>query len=150
MWPEARQQVEVEIAQLSQLFEAYHPLVAKSATLPPNFIELSAPATMLHSFYTGVENIFKRIAIEIDNSLPTGAFWHSELLDAMMVSNSVRPALISSELRSRLKEYLNFRHVFRQSYSFNLHWDKMSHLVLECEETWRQLEIELNSFFKDN
>ena len=83
MWPEARQQVEVEIAQLNQLLEAYHPLVAKSAMLPPNFIELSALATMLHSFYTGVENIFKRIAIEIDNSLPTGAFWHSELLDAI-------------------------------------------------------------------
>jgi hypothetical protein len=112
------------MAQLDQLLEAYQALVTKSVTTPPNFIELSALATMLHSFYTGIENIFKRIAIEIDGNMPSGAFWHSELLDAMMRSTPARAAVVSSELRITLKEYLNFRHVFRQSYSFSLHWEK--------------------------
>lgn len=61
---------------------------------------------MLHSFYTGVENIFKRIAVEIDNNLPGGAFWHSELLDLMMQPGASRPPVISVDLRARLKEYL--------------------------------------------
>jgi hypothetical protein len=148
VWPEVYRQVEVEIAQLDQLLAAYHSLTTRSATTPPDFIELSALATMLHSFYTGVENIFKRIAVEIDNSLPGGAFWHSELLDLMMQPGSSRPSVISVDLRVRLKEYLNFRHVFRQSYSFNLHWEKMAHLVLECEDIWNELKIALDELFR--
>jgi len=38
---------------------------------------------MLHSFYTGVENIFKRVAVEIDGAPPTGESWHRGLLDAI-------------------------------------------------------------------
>lgn len=45
-------------------------------------------------------------------------------------------------------EYLEFRHVFRQAYSFQLRWDKMSPLVLGCEETLRQLEAELDVFLR--
>jgi hypothetical protein len=51
-------------------------------------------------------------------------------------------------MRDALRGYLDFRHVFRQAYSFQLQWEKMSPLVLGCEETLRRLEVELDAFFE--
>ena len=138
----------VEQEQLDRLIEVHRPLLLRCATSTPDDIELSALAAMLHSFYTGIENLFKRIEVETDATLPRGESWHRELLDAMRWSSRVRPAVISAPLRDRLREYLEFCHVFRQAYSFQLRWDKMSPLVLDCEQTLRRLEAELEVFLQ--
>jgi len=148
VWDRLRKQVVVEREQLNRLLEVHRPLLVRCATTTPNDIELSALAAMLHSFYTGIENIFKRIAVEIDGALPHGESWHRELLDAMRRPSAARPAVISAPLRDRLREYLEFRHVFRQAYAFQLRWDKMSPLVQGCEKTLRQLEAELEAFLR--
>ena len=130
------------------MIEIHSSLLANCASRPPNEIELSALAALLHSFYTGVENIFKRVAIELDGEAPRGEAWHRQLLDAMAAPTSLRRALISESLCDNLSEYLAFRHVFRQAYSFDLRWEKMSALVLNCERTFRRLEAELEAFLQ--
>jgi hypothetical protein len=82
----------------------------KAKRTPPSDIELSALAAFLHSFYTGVENIFKRVATELDGQLPGGDSWHRDLLDAMTTENARRSRFISPELRDRLTDFLQFRH----------------------------------------
>ncbi len=57
-----------------------------------------------------------------------------------------RPALLSDELHDSLIEYLRFRHVFRNAYSFDLDWQKMLPLVMRLEDTFRILEAELAAF----
>jgi hypothetical protein len=47
-----------------------------------------------------------------------------------------------------LNEYLRFRHVFRNAYSFDLDWRKMAPLVLRLEETFQRLEKVLDAFLK--
>ena len=131
MWPDVEEQVAVEQTQIAQLFVAYQAAISKSSQQEPDFIERSALAAMLHSFYTAIENIFKRIALEIDGYLPSGDASHSDLLAAMARSNPNRPPVISENLRVRLSAYLSFRHVFRHAYSFQLEWDKMRDLVTE-------------------
>lgn len=42
------------------------PLLSQCQETVPNEIELSALAATLHSFYTGIENLFKRVAVELD------------------------------------------------------------------------------------
>jgi hypothetical protein len=59
-----------------------------------------------------------------------------------------RPALLAEELHDALNEYLRFRHVFRNAYSFDLDWQKMSPLVLRLEETFQRLENALDDFLK--
>ena len=76
MWDRLRKQIDLERRQLHQLLETYQTLLRKSAATPPNDIELSALAAMLHAFYNGVETIFKRIATELGDSLPAGESWH--------------------------------------------------------------------------
>ncbi len=148
MWDRLQKQIGVEREQLNRLLEIHRPLLVTCSETPPSDIELSALATMLHSFYTGNENIFKRIVAELGDTLPRSEFWHRELLDMMTRPSEAREAVISETLRDRLREYLGFRHVFRQAYSFQLKWEKMSSLVLECEDTLRRLETELDAFLR--
>ena len=49
MWDKVRKQVVVEREQLNHLIETHRPLLVKCANAPPDAIELSALAAMLHS-----------------------------------------------------------------------------------------------------
>jgi hypothetical protein len=64
----------------------------------------------------------------------------------MKAAATNRPALLSTALHDTLLDYLRFRHVFRNAYSFDLDWQKLSPLVLNLEETFRQLEAALDKF----
>jgi ribonuclease HepT-like protein len=141
-----RKQIATEREQLNRLIETHRSLLDKCANDAPSEIELSAIASMLHAFYTGIENIFKRVTLQMDGALPGGMSWHRALLDAMSLQNDNRAAVISEALRERLKDYLKFRHVFRHAYSFQLQWEKMSSLTLDCENTLRMLERDLDNF----
>ncbi len=143
-----RQEIVIERQDLNHLLDLSRPLLTKCANEAPSEIELWALAAMLHSFYNGVENIFKRIATESGDPLPTGETWHRALLDMMTKPGSTRAVVISMPLRDRLREYLRFRHAFRHAYSFRLRWDKMASLTLGCEETLRLFEAELDVFLQ--
>ncbi len=143
-----RQEIVIERQYLNRHLDGYRALLIKCATEAPSEIELWALAGMLHAFYTGIENIFKRIVTGSGEMLSAGESWHRELLDAMTKAGSTRAAVISIPLRDRLREYLRFRHVFRQAYHFQLRWDKMASLTLGCEETLRLFEAELDAFLQ--
>ena len=59
-----------------------------------------------------------------------------------------RRAVISEELREKLRDYLDFRHFFRQSYSFQFNWEKMAYLVENLEETFEAVESKLQEFLE--
>jgi hypothetical protein len=144
-WVKFRKQQAAEREQLRRLLAGIRPLLSKCHSTTPDEIELSALAAALHSFYTGVENIFKRVAVELDGESLGGDAWHRQLLQRMKTA-AHRPALLSDELHDSLLEYLRFRHVFRHAYSFDLDWRKMSPLVLRLEDTFCQLENALDTF----
>lgn len=141
-----KKQVRLELQQLDTLLAMYRPLTSKVAQVPPDAIERSALAAMLHSFYTGFENIFKRIERDSAGELLTGASWHKALLDAMTKSTSHRSAVITEPTRQRLREYMEFRHFFRNAYTFQLNWAMMSPLVAGCQDLLASLRMELERF----
>ena len=63
MWRKLRKQIAVEREMLNQLLVDHRPLLRKCEASPPDRIEVSALGAMLHGFYNGVENIFKRVAL---------------------------------------------------------------------------------------
>lgn len=125
--------------------DSFQPLLAKTSIVEPDLVETAARGVVLHSFYGGVENIFRRIAQDLDQSMPAGGSWHSTLLISMAASHVGRPAVITPGLRARLQEYLEFRHLFRSVYGYLLQWDKMAQLVFGIPDTLRQLETELSA-----
>jgi hypothetical protein len=149
-WDRFRKQQATEREQLQRLLSGIHGLLTKCRDTAPNEIELSALAATLHSFYTGVENIFKRVAVELDEEPVCGDSWHRELLLRMKGATARRPALLPEELHDSLNEYLRFRHVFRSAYSFDLDWQKMAPLVVRVEETFQQLQKALDEFLRSS
>ena len=95
---------------MQRLLSGIHGLLVKCRATAPTEIELSALAALHHSFYTGVENIFKRVAVELDGEPVRGDSWHR-----MKSPTAHRPALLSEELHDSLNEYQRFRHVFRNT-----------------------------------
>jgi hypothetical protein len=143
-----RKQIEVERQQLRRLIEVHQPLLVECEVREPTHIELSALAFFLETFYSGIENMLKRIAVELDGDLPQGDSWHRKLLDLAATPTDKRRKIISSRLKIALQEYLAFRHVSRYSYSFHLQWNKMEGLSLNCQTTFLALEAELDQFLK--
>jgi hypothetical protein len=145
-WDKLRPLAETELEQLRQLLERHEELIAKCEQEDPNFIECSALATMLHSFYTGIENIFTRIAREIDGKFTKTENWHRDILQQMTQTIAKRPAAISEDLRKKLRDYLGFRHFFRNAYSFDYEWEKLRPLVLGLRSVAEQFDAELRVF----
>jgi hypothetical protein len=54
-------QIEFELGQIEQLFEAYVDLLDRRNKKKPDLVEITALASILHSFYNGLENIFLSI-----------------------------------------------------------------------------------------
>ena len=80
-------------------------------------------ASVLHDFYSGVERVFERIAVELDGELPRGGDWQSQLLNRMEEEvEGVRPRVLTSDLAERLRPFLRFRHLFRNIYGGQLRW----------------------------
>lgn len=108
---------------------------------------LDGVALNLHSFYAGVERIFEDIAQEIDGAVPQGADWHRKLLVQMAAEvRDTRPAVISRATYQCLDEYLRFRHVVRNAYTFNLRPERVEELTQELHPCHARLRQELDSF----
>ena len=144
MLPDAvRDLIDSEIDQIDELFAQYRDLLDRAATKEPDHVQRAALASVLHSFYTGVEGILLTVAKRVDEQVPHGSHWHRELLDQSVTATDLRSALLSGTLRNNLDRYLAFRHFFRQAYSFSLRWNEMRDLVVEANSTWSKVKGEL-------
>ena len=56
--------------------------------------------------YRGLENIFKRIALDVDLRMPDGSMWGKELQAQMTEPQAERPAVISQSAYQFLQEHL--------------------------------------------
>jgi hypothetical protein len=108
---------------------------------------LDSVAMNLHSFYNGIERIFEWLAREIDGGVPTGAAWHRDLLVQMTLEvEGVRPAVIRDETAASLEEYLRFRHLVRNLYTWSFEEDKLAELVAGLEAVLSDLKADLVRF----
>ena len=103
--------------------------------------------SLLHDFYTGVERILQRIALQLDGGLPAGPDWHVQLLRRMATPiDRVRPPVLDDRLSQRLGEYLRFRHVFRFAYGFELRRDRLRELALTLPDVYKALGDRMTHF----
>jgi predicted nucleotidyltransferase len=144
--PTAMERIRVEIGLIEQLFLAYHDLLEQATVQEPDIVGQTAIASVLHSFYNGIETMFLAVAKETDQQLPRGAQWHQDLLHQMTQSTAPGPPMLTKETAASLNDYQSFRHFFRHSYSFLMKWKKMSHLVLNLQPTWARTKADIETF----
>lgn len=109
----------------------------------------SSVAMALHSCYTGIERVFEDIARTVDRMLPSSSHWHRELLWQMMGEvPDIRPAVIRQETRDCLEEYLRFRHLVRNAYTFNFRPGRLQELVNDLPACWKLVRDDLEAFIR--
>ena len=107
-----------EVSQIEKLLNESKPLLDLCKLKYPDFIEMSAAALLLHSFYNGIENLVIQILKDYNEELPKGNKWHIELFDRAFELKGDRKQIVRIELQESLEEYLRFRHFIRHSYGF--------------------------------
>ena len=141
-----RADIESELESLNQLTDELN-LTLRRFGKEPSSIEIRATGSILHDFYCGVEKIFERIAVEIDGEIPKGENWHLQLLDRMTFEvPEVRPAVIGKGTADKLKDYLRFRHLFRNVYGSHLEWGKIRDLTVPFTEILAVFNSDINRF----
>ena len=140
--------LEFEVGQIDHLFEVYADLLERARENTPDVVEITAMASILHSFYNGLENIFLAVAKGIDKDVPSGGQWHRDLLEQMTRATPIRNPVLTDETSVQLDEYMGFRHFYRHSYSFFLNWERLELLVTPLPEIWEQAKDEIQQFLR--
>ena len=93
-----------------------------------------------------MENIFRRIAIDVDLRIPDGSRWYKELLTQMVEPQAERQPVISQETFELLKELLEFRHVFNHIYGEELVYERTERNANQVSKLFNNLSKELDAF----
>ncbi|MBP5706150.1 MAG: hypothetical protein J6W76_02610, partial [Spirochaetales bacterium] len=141
-----KQKILFGISMLDEHISKADILIKKCKAAEPDYIELCAVGSMLHSYYNGIENILLLISKNIDEISFSSSKWHSELLNSMFEKTAKHPAVFPNELKTDLTNYMNFRHFFRHSYGYSLQWEKAAPLFLNMQENWGTVKKLLNIF----
>lgn len=142
-----KSEIQAELGKIQKVIYEIDSLYSKIKDATPSLVELSAMATFLHNFYSGVENIMKRIASALDNDIPRGTSWHADLLARMSIEIArIRKNVFSQDTINELAEYLSFRHMFIHSYGFELKWSKMHLLVESISRVFEKVKNDIEKF----
>lgn len=117
----------------------------KIVTAPPEYREETeiAIAKNLVDCYQGVENIFKRIALDVDVDMPQG---ERQLLEQMAAPKAERPPVISESTFELLQEFLAFRHMYNNIYGEELEYEKTEENAKRVGDLFTMFSEELDTF----
>ena len=146
---ELKKKIAFEISEIDTLLTHASVLFQKCKVQEPDFIELSAVGSTLHSFYNGLENIFLLLRKNIDKINATNERWHTELLDAMFKPTENRTAVLDESLRDSLSDYMGFRHFFRHAYGYHLRWDLAKPLCENLPAVWKSTKGCIRKFIEN-
>jgi hypothetical protein len=137
-----------ELQDLEQVIDrAERALAAAQKRQEDQDFYIDSVALNLHDFYSGLEKIFQQIAANIEQHMPSGKDWHRELLEQMNTPfEELRPAVLSPETINALDEFLRFRHVVRNVYTFSLEISQVSRLVKLARPAFEQAKNDLSGF----
>jgi len=139
--------LELELLEITvqELLALQHDVTGRGPTVR----EKAAAAAFLAQFYTGVENILKRISCFQGVSLPAGEAWHVDLFTRFCSPPyETLPALFDDSLASDLAPFRRFRHVVYHGYSFELDWSRMQEGVAGVEDIFLRFKSRLMDYLE--
>ncbi len=103
-------------------------------------------ASDLVEIYNGIENIFERLAREVDKHVPSGSKWHTDLLTQMAEHRGKRPPIISKRTERQLNRLLKFRHRMNNIYRYELIYGKAEKHAKQVSKLFDNVSKELDAF----
>ena len=115
----------------------------------PTIREKTAARAFLAQFYTGVENILKRISRYQGVSLPHGDTWHLDLFQQFREPGEPPlPALFDETLATDLGAYRRFRHVVHHGYGFELEWERMQEGMQKVRSVFERFRAQVEAYLQ--
>ena len=145
-----KEKIEYEISRIEKLISDAKPLLKLCKLKEPDFIEITAAAQILHSFYNGVESVVILFLKNIGVKIPNDSRWHKALFEIMFGVNFKKIEIIRQILKPQMEKYMYFRHFIRHSYSSELKWSEMEPLVNGLEEIWKIVKGDFETFIENN
>jgi hypothetical protein len=145
-----KEKIKLEIARINKLFDSGDSLLSLCKLKEPDFVEASAAALLLQSFYNGIENILLMIFKNNGEKIPNDLHWHKKLLEQSFESNEKRSSILKHENKELLIEYLSFRHFIRHSYGYQIDWKRLKPLISGVKILWELIEKDINDFVDSN
>jgi hypothetical protein len=139
-----------EISRINDLFRSGKPLLDLCKLKEPDFIESSAAALFLHSFYNGIESIVLMIFKNIGEDIPNNVQWHKVLFEKTFEKTDKRTIIFRKEYKEQFVEYLTFRHFIRHAYGPDIDWKRLKPLINNAKELWKIIEKDINQFVENN
>jgi hypothetical protein len=145
-----KEKIEYEISRINNLFDSGKPLLDLCRLKEPDFIESSAAALFLHSFYNGIESIVLMILKNIGEDIPNSFQWHKELFEKTFEATDKRTIIFRKEYKEQFVEYLTFRHFIRHAYGPDIDWKRLKPLINGAGEMWKIIEKDIKLFIENN
>ncbi len=112
--------IAIEFARMDETLEEIRLILENEKNAIVSRSDITAGATYLAQCYNGVENILKRVTKYCDASLPSGSFWHAELIGMFNDSDGHDPSLpilADANLFPLLTMLRKFRHIVAHGYA---------------------------------
>jgi hypothetical protein len=145
-----KEKIVYEISRINNLFDTGKPLLDLCKLKEPDFIEASAAALFLHSFYNGIESIVLMILKNINEDIPNSFQWHKELFEKAFEETDKRTIIFRKEYKQQFVEYLTLRHFIRHAYSPDIDWKRLKPLINNAAEIWKIIEKDIQQFIENN
>lgn len=142
------QRINDELTTINETLARIHRGLEKIEVAPIEFREFieNTIATDLADVYRGIENIFLRIAREVDMHVPTGEEWHKNLLAQMAGQRPERVPVISEQTFLKLVELLKFRHVVNNIYGEKLIYEETEPHAKSIDALFASVSQDLRTF----
>ena len=113
----------------------------------PDTIQITALSAFASQFYTGLENILKRISRYLGAELPNSTDWHLVLFKRFCDPPHLNfPVLFDKNLATELNSIRKFRHYFFHGYSFNIEWNWLNSGMRNLEPIYEIVKNSINHY----
>jgi hypothetical protein len=143
------QEVALELENLTMLIQELQKIINTQELNDPDIVLKTATSSFMAQYYTGIENILKRISKYFSVPLPKSDSWHYELFSSFCnPSTSPLPVLFSDDIKNEMNELRKFRHRFHHGYSFTLEWNELLIGAKTVTQTFELFALSVNSFLQ--
>jgi hypothetical protein len=144
---ELREEIAIELENIEMVLRELCLLHEDAYGREVSVREKTAAAAFLAQFYSGIENILKRISRYSNVPLPSGEIWHAELVRRFCDPPfSSLPVLFEASLSADLAPYRQFRHVVHHGYGFQLDWERMVEGIEQVGGIYQRLKKKIENY----
>jgi len=147
---ELRKEISIDLDLIDTLLQELASLHKDISGREPTVRERTAAAAFMAQFYSGIENILKRVSYFYSVPLPVGDTWHIDLFKRFCSPQyGSLPILFDESLASAMAPFRKFRHVVYHGYGIQLDWERMKEGLVNIYDVYSRFKTKLSAYLNE-